>query len=772
MNARRSAVALAVGLITTWIAGMALAGGNVSLKTGQAHSSALPHGGEPFQTFLIRVPVDADRLVIDVDADGDADLYLKPGGPIARDWSKEAVAMARSESGKERIVLTADGIPRLRACTYYLDVVHGQGAGGKPFDFEVTVEIEASAPGGAVPLPAAERAAPGGIKVHLAVAEDFEGHLEFDPADQRFRTFAVEVASDVASVTIATTRATADIDLYARHGMPMENWQEAEYAATSRRRNERLVIARTDTAPLRSGTYYVDVAKAGDGGAAANITIRFERGYEGEEPDAAAPTPSATADVVGEVRADSSFTLEIDDAGKNYRTFLVHVPAGTHALLVRALGSRRDLDLHLRHSLPIADYNADPDHSANGTRANEQLYVTAASAPPLRSGTYYLDIFRPYGGSTGPVEVDILFNAPVPDPLPASSAPIVELVAGQRTQASAPEGSKTTRFTVDIPVGATSLHVGVFHATRDMDLFLRYGAEITEYNDTSGHDHSGTSMLLNEQLTIDGSSTPPLRSGRYYIDAVSLIGKDEQIAFEIATSIDEPVAVLDSDLEFPPYQRLVEPNDLERALEATVGVMSENGMGSGTCLSPGGYILTNHHVLEEEGMLVEDDIYVSFVHEFDAPPDQVFVARLVDVAKEVDLALIRVDRDVFDRPVPEDLNLPFLPPGDPSDLRLGDSLYVAGYPTVGGFESRTSLSVVRGIVSGFVTDLDGDLVWIKTDARINQGNSGGAALTGDGWHFVGVPSMEAVDEDDELGYCRPVSRIPEAWLELLRADTP
>jgi len=99
-------------------------------------------------------------------------------------------------------------------------------------------------------------------------------------------------------------------------------------------------------------------------------------------------------------------------------------------------------------------------------------------------------------------------------------------------------------------------------------------------------------------------------------------------------------------------------------------------------------------------------------------------------------------------------------------------MHVIGFPGVGGFESRTSISVARGIVSGFVTDADGDLAWIKTDARINMGNSGGAALAGEDLLFVGVPSMEAVIDDDTLGYCRPTTRIPADWMDLILDELP
>jgi len=514
----------------------------------------------------------------------------------------------------------------------------------------------------------------------------------------------------------------------------------------------------------------VDLANASSGAAATTFSVQYERGYDGAEPEAGAPLPTAQANADGEITQNASFTLEMEEGERNFRTFLIQVPENTQSLLVRATGAMRDIDLHLRHGLPMQDYTTEADHSANGIRANEQLYLHAATSPPLRSGTYYLDIFRPYDGPTGPMQMDVAFNAPAPPPLPASSAPLQALPLDERVAMESLQGAKSTRFVIDVPEGAQSLHISVFQATRDIDLFTRLGTEITSYNDPAGYDHSGTSLTLNEQIKIDADSTPPLAPGPFYVDAVSLIGKDEQISFVIAASLDQAPAVLDEDLPLPPFPRSRPPSDLERVLTATVEVMTTHGNGSGTCLSPDGYILTNYHVIEQDGLVIEDDAYISFLREYDAPPQQVFAAELVEVDKKLDLALLKITHDVYDRPLPDDLALPWLPLGDPAQLRLGDALYIAGFPGVGGFESRTSVSVSRGIVSGFVTDVEGEWLWIKTDARINQGNSGGAALSGAGLHFMGVPSMEAVSADDELGYCRPVNRVPEAWVELIGGE--
>jgi S1-C subfamily serine protease len=109
-----------------------------------------------------------------------------------------------------------------------------------------------------------------------------------------------------------------------------------------------------------------------------------------------------------------------------------------------------------------------------------------------------------------------------------------------------------------------------------------------------------------------------------------------------------------------------------------------------------------------------------------------------------------------------------MPLGDAEALKIGDSLWVAGFPEIGGTASRPSVTVTRGIVAGFEWQRNGTLV--KTDAQLHAGTSGGAALN-DRFELVGVPSetMEEINGSGvgQLGYVRPLSLVPPAWRKLI-----
>ena len=68
-----------------------------------------------------------------------------------------------------------------------------------------------------------------------------------------------------------------------------------------------------------------------------------------------------------------------------------------------------------------------------------------------------------------------------------------------------------------------------------------------------------------------------------------------------------------------------------------------------------------------------------------------------------------------------------------SSISIGDHISVLGYPGIGG----ESLTVTDGIVSGF--EFRSGERYVKTSAKIDQGNSGGIAIMDSGC-VVGIPT--------------------------------
>jgi S1-C subfamily serine protease len=90
---------------------------------------------------------------------------------------------------------------------------------------------------------------------------------------------------------------------------------------------------------------------------------------------------------------------------------------------------------------------------------------------------------------------------------------------------------------------------------------------------------------------------------------------------------------------------------------------------------------------------------------------------------------------------------PALPIGRSEDIVPGEEVWVIGYPDVGG----STIHVTAGKVSGFSGEQGGaGRNFIKTDAAITHGNSGGTAVDAEGM-FIGVPTAFRVKTEDSGG---------------------
>jgi len=144
------------------------------------------------------------------------------------------------------------------------------------------------------------------------------------------------------------------------------------------------------------------------------------------------------------------------------------------------------------------------------------------------------------------------------------------------------------------------------------------------------------------------------------------------------------------------------------------GTPDRQGAGSGFIIESDGYIMTNHHVVENA-----DEIIVRLADRRE------FEAQLIGSDPLSDIALLKIDAD----------DLPTLKLGDSDALRPGAWVVAIGSPF--NFEQ----SVTAGIVSakGRSTNQQQYVPFIQTDVAINRGNSGGPLLNLDG-EVVGINS--------------------------------
>jgi hypothetical protein len=189
---------------------------------------------------------------------------------------------------------------------------------------------------------------------------------------------------------------------------------------------------------------------------------------------------------------------------------------------------------------------------------------------------------------------------------------------------------------------------------------------------------------------------------------------------------------------------------------AFMGGMTSAWTGSGTIVHPQGIILTNCHVANPRAMGMSsppaDRLGIAMTENSDRAPALSYFAEVVAYNADLDLAVCRITHDVKGRPVRR-LKLPSVTLGDSDELDLGDKISIFGYPGIGG----ETVTYTSGNVAGFSSEktVRTPRAWIKTDATIAGGNSGGTAVNKNG-RLVGVPTQASAGTGVTPVDARPV----------------
>ena len=237
-----------------------------------------------------------------------------------------------------------------------------------------------------------------------------------------------------------------------------------------------------------------------------------------------------------------------------------------------------------------------------------------------------------------------------------------------------------------------------------------------------------------------------------------------------ALVIDTPVSAKSSPIE-PTATPTVEPTAtptveptatpsvadlIEDAQAYVVRIDHDNGCASGVLLGNSGLVLTNYHVIRGADSLAATTV--------DGTRSAL---EVLTYDKERDLALLQATSTL---PA-----LATIPLNTDTDLRLGESIFVLGYPFPGSQSPNAcneSITVTHGRLSGRINIRGQE--WLQTDAALNPGVSGGLALTSTGVIAGMAVSGLTPDLAESVGFLIPVSAIVERlteWLPRLAAGT-
>jgi S1-C subfamily serine protease len=211
--------------------------------------------------------------------------------------------------------------------------------------------------------------------------------------------------------------------------------------------------------------------------------------------------------------------------------------------------------------------------------------------------------------------------------------------------------------------------------------------------------HRGLGMLLFTAALLGG------------LTAVSLFSIVQPARVEAMSEIRQRVWGLDI-FNFDPWR---DPWPPFRPQER---VRTLTNLGSGSLISPDGYVLTNAHVIGGA-----DTISVTLAD------DQTFPARPIGIIEGKDLAVIKLVG------APDDL--PTVQLGDSDRVQVGSWAVAIGSPY--GFTATVTVGVIsaKGRVIRQARGRDEMRDLLQTDAAINAGNSGGPLVNTEG-EVIGI----------------------------------
>ena len=203
---------------------------------------------------------------------------------------------------------------------------------------------------------------------------------------------------------------------------------------------------------------------------------------------------------------------------------------------------------------------------------------------------------------------------------------------------------------------------------------------------------------------------------------------------QLAKYEDAPVNTNPREWAVQPPADFVTTSKRVTAAVTNINTLSASGYrvssGSGVIISSDGYIITNHHVVED-GSSFEVTLY----------DKRTLEAELVGSDPTTDLALLKVSAR----------NLKPIPYGNSDDVETGEWVLAVGNPF------NLSSTVTAGIVSAKARNINilrGSYSiesFIQTDAVVNPGNSGGA-LVNEAGELIGINTAIISESGGYEGY--------------------
>jgi S1-C subfamily serine protease len=179
--------------------------------------------------------------------------------------------------------------------------------------------------------------------------------------------------------------------------------------------------------------------------------------------------------------------------------------------------------------------------------------------------------------------------------------------------------------------------------------------------------------------------------------------------------------------------------------------------GSGIIIDQKGIVLTNYHVVTMEDDFdnsIRDASYeICLIGDINKKPDCSYTAKLIAYNKDLDIALLQIQNILG---LSGSNSFSFLNLNQADNTQVNEEVTALGFPELGG----DTITITKGIVSGKAEKYGNQ--WVKTDAVISYGSSGGAAIDSKG-NVIGITSQAHSDFLGSLGYIINITSI-NGWI--------
>lgn len=203
------------------------------------------------------------------------------------------------------------------------------------------------------------------------------------------------------------------------------------------------------------------------------------------------------------------------------------------------------------------------------------------------------------------------------------------------------------------------------------------------------------------------------------------------------------------------------------------------GGGSGAIIGGDGSVLTANHVLVDPSRGPHAVFLIARYTARNRPPELVCAGRPTasKLAPNLDLALVKCDLDLDGRPWSprQSAAWPAITERNADPLAPGQRLWVLGYPDSGG----GGLTITQGAVQGLTGEEGAADRYVKTDAVISSGNSGGPVVD-DAGRLIGIASayrimtssQGATVQSTKIGLVRPIGAADPIFAIVRAGWTP